>query len=78
MIREHLTKYGRPLDRDSFVFTGDREAQVRQNAFRARFFQPAARKAGIDPVPTVHDLRHTAQRAKAESLDALMRGGSAK
>ena len=114
MLREHLTRYGRPLDRESFVFTGDREAQIRQNAFRARVFQPAARKAGIDPVPTVHDLRHTAaslmakagytlleaqralghstqamveryshlyeegQRAKAESLDALLRDGGAK
>jgi Phage integrase family len=32
MLKEPLTKYGRPLDPESLVFTGDRNAQIRQNA----------------------------------------------
>lgn len=67
MLKEHLTKYGRPLDPDAFVFIGDRNAQIRQNAFRSRIFQPAARRAGIQPTPTVHDLRHTAASLMAKS-----------
>jgi integrase len=67
MLKEHLTRYGRPLDPDAFVFTGDRNAQIRQNAFRSRIFQPAARRAGIHPTPTVHDLRHTAASLMAKS-----------
>lgn len=67
MLKEHLTKYGRPLDPDAFVFTGERDAQIRQNAFRSRVFQPAARRAGVQPVPTVHDLRHTAASLMARS-----------
>jgi integrase len=67
ILREHLTKYGRPLDPRSFVFTGDREAQVRQNAFRSRIFQPCAEGVGIDPIPTVHDLRHTAASLMAKA-----------
>jgi integrase len=42
------------------VFTGPEGGQIRQNGFRQRIFQPAAERAGIEPVPTVHDLRHTA------------------
>lgn len=30
-----------------------------QANFRNRVFQPAAVRVGPDPVPTVHDLRHT-------------------
>lgn len=67
MLKEHLTKYGRPLDPDAYVFIGDRNAQIRQNAFRSRIFQPAARRAGIQPAPTVHDLRHTAASLMAKS-----------
>jgi integrase len=67
MLKEHLTKYGRPLDPESLVFTGDRNAQIRQNALRSRIFQPAARRAGIEPRPTVHDLRHTAASLMAKS-----------
>jgi integrase len=67
MLKEHLAKYGRPLDPESLVFTGDRNAQIRQNALRSRIFQPAARRAGIEPRPTVHDLRHTAASLMAKS-----------
>jgi integrase len=68
ILKDHVTKYGRPLDPNAFVFTGEREAQIRQNAFRSRVFQPAARKAGIaPPIPTVHDLRHTAASLMAKA-----------
>lgn len=56
----HLSQYGKPLDRDSLVFTGPDGGPIRQNVFRRRVFQPAAARPGIDPVPRVHDLRHTA------------------
>jgi integrase len=74
IMREHLTKYGRPLDPRSFVFTGDREAQVRQNAFRSRIFQPCAEDVGIDPLPTVHDLRHTAASLMAKAGYSMLEG----
>jgi integrase len=67
MLREHVATYGRPLDPHAFVFMGERNAQIRQNAFRSRIFQPAARRAGIQPTPTVHDLRHTAASLMAKS-----------
>jgi integrase len=60
MLSDHLTTYGNRFAPESYVFTGPDGAQVRQNAFRKRVFQPAAERAGITPMPTVHDLRHTA------------------
>jgi integrase len=39
--------------------------------FRKRIFQPAAKRAGIDPVPTVHDLRHTAASLMARACFSL-------
>jgi integrase len=60
MLTEHLKRFGNPFDPDSYVFTGPDGGQIRQNAFRSRIFQPAAETAKITPVPTVHDLRHTA------------------
>ncbi len=67
ILKAHLAAYGTPLDPESFVFTGPEGGQVRQNNFRKRIFQPAAKRAGIDPVPTVHDLRHTAASLMARA-----------
>jgi integrase len=67
ILKGHLAAYGTPLDPESFVFTGPEGGQVRQNNFRKRIFQPAAKRAGIDPVPTVHDLRHTAASLMARA-----------
>jgi integrase len=67
ILRAHLRAHGRPLDPESFVFTSEDGDQVRQNNFRQRIFQPAARRAGIEPVPTVHDLRHTAASLMARA-----------
>jgi integrase len=60
MLREHIRMHSNPFDPRSLVFTGPDGGQIRQNAFRTRVFQPAAARAGISPIPTVHDLRHTA------------------
>jgi integrase len=56
---------------------------VLQSNFRQVVFQPAARRAEVVPVPTVHDLRHTAASlfAKAgltlqEAADQLGHGST--
>jgi len=67
ILRAHLAAYGTPLDPESFVFTTLEGGQVRQNNFRKRIFQPAAKRAGINPMPTVHDLRHTAASLMARA-----------
>jgi integrase len=59
-FREHVDIYGNRFDPDDYVFTTERGAQVGQSNFRRRVFQPAAKRAGVTPMPTVHDLRHTA------------------
>jgi integrase len=83
LLREHLTKHGTPLDPDSLVFTNRRGGPVLQSNFRQVVFQPAARRAEVVPVPTVHDLRHTAASlfAKAgltlqEAADQLGHGST--
>ncbi len=56
----HLAAYSDPSDPDALVFISAGGGAVRQTAFRNRVFQPACRRLGMDPVPRVHDLRHTA------------------
>jgi integrase len=60
ILSEHLNLYSNRFDPEAFVFTTELGNQVSQTNFRSRIFQPAAKRAGIVPVPTVHDLRHTA------------------
>ncbi len=67
ILKAHLAAHGAPLDPQSFVFTSPEGGQVRQNNFRKRIFQPAAKRAGIVPVPSVHDLRHTAASLMARA-----------
>lgn len=67
VLKDHLAEFGTPLDRESYVFTAENGTQVRQGNFRSRIFQPAAARAGITPVPTVHDLRHTAASLMAQA-----------
>jgi integrase len=38
MLKDHLMNYGRLLDPNAFVFTGDRDVQIRQSTFRPRVF----------------------------------------
>jgi integrase len=72
MLADHLNTYGNRFAPESYVFTGPDGAQIRQNAFRKRVFQPAAERAGITPTPTVHDLRHTAASFMARSGFTLL------
>jgi len=60
ILREHLNSYANRFDPESLVFTTEQGTPVRQGNFRQRIFQPAAVRAGLKFVPTVHDLRHTA------------------
>jgi integrase len=76
MLGDHLDAYGNRFAPDSYVFTGPEGGQVRQNAFRKRIFQPAAERAGIEPVPTAHDLRHTAASFMARSGFTLLEAAS--
>lgn len=57
-LDRHLKTYtsGAP---DDLVFLNENGGPVGQHAFR-RTFQRACKRAGIVPVPRVHDLRHTA------------------
>jgi integrase len=60
VVREHYDAgYANRFDPESFVFTGERGAQISQTNFRRRILQPAAARAGIEDV-TTHDFRHTA------------------
>ena len=72
MLREQITTYSTAFDPEAFVFTAEGGGQIRQNHFRKRIFQPAAERAGISPVPTVHDLRHTAASFMARSGFTLL------
>lgn len=72
MLREHITSYSNAFDPEAYVLTGEQGGQLRQNAFRKRIFQPAAERAGIEPVPTVHDLRHTSASFMARSGFTLL------
>jgi integrase len=60
ILTAHLNLYGNRFDPESLVFTAEHGGPISQSNFRARVFQPAARRVGMDPVPNVHDLRHSA------------------
>ena len=78
MLHDHLTTYSNRFDPEALVFPGSEGGQLRQNAFRKRVFQPAAERAGIEPTPTVHDLRHTAACSSAGRVHAARGGGPAR
>jgi site-specific recombinase XerD len=59
MLADHLNRFGNRFDNGSLVFTTENGTPVRQSAFRQRVFTPAAKRAAVEPVPRVHDLRHT-------------------
>jgi integrase len=60
ILSEHLNLYSNRFNPEALVFTTEFGNPISQTNFRNRVFQPAAKRAGIEPVPTVHDLRHTA------------------
>jgi integrase len=79
-LAQHLENFGPrtgsgELDANGFVFRHAAGGQIRQNAWRARVFQTACRRAAVvrhradgqlEP-PTVHDLRHTAASLAAQA-----------
>jgi integrase len=75
VLRAHLTTFGTALDPASLVFTAPEGGPIRQNTFRRRVFQPAAARAGIEPAPTVHDLRHTAASLMARGGWSMREAG---
>ncbi len=59
-IRDHYNAgFANRFDPESYVFTGERGAQISQANLRKRVLQPAARRVGIEGFVT-YDLRHTA------------------
>jgi integrase len=57
MLRSHVL----PLDPDGFVFTQPGKTDpLSRSWFNRRVLKPAARRAGIEPPVSAHDLRHTA------------------
>ena len=42
-----------------WLFTNRADRPVRHNGFHERVWAPAVARAGLDPRPRVHDLRHT-------------------
>jgi site-specific recombinase XerD len=60
MLAEHLNHFGNRFDPGAVVFTNPQGEPISQARFRKNVFRPAAVRAGIEPAPRVHDLRHTA------------------
>lgn len=76
MLAEHISTYSNRFDETSLVFTGPDGGAIRQNGWRRRVFQPAAEAAGITPLPTVHDLRHTAASFMARAGLNMLEAGA--
>jgi integrase len=84
-LREELAAYlaGRPHGPDELLFTGARGGELIHNSFYQHRFRPAAARAGLDPVPRFHDLRHTcaslliAQGASIKAVQAHLGHASA-
>jgi integrase len=63
LAREALEEHLRGLPDagpDTLIFTGPRGGLIRPTLFGRRVIAPAARRAGIEPPPTPHQLRHAA------------------
>jgi integrase len=58
MLSEHLARRGTPKP-DALVFVAPEGGALRRSTFRARVFDPAVTRAGLDGL-TFHGLRHTA------------------
>jgi integrase len=58
---------GRKLGPESLVFVNEKGQQIRRDSFRLHAFRPAAKRAGLDPIPRIHDLRHTAAALMARA-----------
>jgi integrase len=56
-----LKRHPLPVSADGLVFTQPGKSHpIARTWFNRRVLKPAAKRAGIHPVPSAHDLRHTA------------------
>ncbi len=59
-LAEHLRLFrSDATDPGDMVFTGMQGRGLDDNHWRARVWRPAVARAGLDPAPTPHDLRHS-------------------
>ena len=58
-IGQHLAAFVKPNKPTSLVFPAHLGGAIRPSFLRKKIFYPAARRAGIEPLPRLHDLRHT-------------------
>lgn len=58
-FRSILAPYVEGRQADELLFTSKHGQRVHDGNLRSRVWQPACRRAGIIPAPTVHALRHT-------------------
>jgi integrase len=70
-LKEHVATFAAPLDGDALVFQNEHGNAVGQSNFR-KVFQSAAGRAGVEPIPRVHDLRHTAASFMARAGFTLL------
>ena len=66
-LRHHIDQYISVWRPDDWLFSGSRGGPVTQSGFRRNIFRPACERCGIQPVPRVHDLRHTAAALAVEA-----------
>jgi integrase len=64
-LASHLAAF--PVGPDGLVFTAEGGGCVRRTNFRRRVWVPALLEAGIEPLPRVHDLRHSAATLALEA-----------
>jgi integrase len=59
-LAQHLASFSDPGNPEAYVFTAAEGGPLRANNWRKRVFYPACKRAGLEPAPHVHDMRHTA------------------
>jgi integrase len=68
LVVSMLKRQALPLDPDGFVFTQPGKTDpILRSWFNRRVLKPAARRAGIEPPVSAHDLRHTAGAIAAKT-----------
>lgn len=58
-LAAHIAAFVKPNKPTSLVFPAQLGGPIRPSFLRKKIFYPAAKRAGIEPLPRLHDLRHT-------------------
>jgi integrase len=58
-LATRVTKLGRPLDPDEYLFTAPRGGPLRRDLLFKRFVRPAIEATNLPPGLRLHDLRHS-------------------